>query len=785
MAITENTYTGNGSTTNYSFTFPYLEETDIKVTLNSVITTAYTLANATTLSFTTAPANGVAIRIYRETSDATAKAVFYPGSAIRAQDLNDNFNQVLYSTQETIDRRVDATGGTMTGNLEFAAGKGIIFEGTTNDANETTLLGGDPTADRTLNLPNSSGTLVSTGDVGSVATAMIADSNVTTAKIADSNVTTTKIADANVTTAKLADGSVTSAKIADGTIVSNDLANDAVITTKILDANITTAKIADQNVTTAKIADLNVTTGKLADGAVTDAKVASGIDGAKLTAGTVDSSKLTGATVVTNAEVAGVSPNDTSFYTTSASDLRYFRQDSSETINSGMAWSGSDSFIATTAAIDARIIDLVDDVGGFVPIANETSFPVTNPDINNPDGAGTIVSIKEMTTTRTPVSGTVTIASGAGGNTVTINGCGSTVLAAGFGVLVETTSTLHTYTFHRLVPKATEVTTVAGIAGNVTTVAGISSNVTTVAGISSNVTTVASNISDIQTVANDLNEPVSEIDTVATNIANVNTVGNAITNVNTVATNISDIQTVAADLNEPVSEIDTVATNIANVNNVGNNIANVNTVATNDANVTTVAGSIANVNTNATNIANINTVAGINANVTSVAGNSANINTVAGSIANVNTAAGSIANVNTVAGSIANVNTVGTNIANVINASNYLNNFLGLYLGSLSSDPSVDTFGNPVNTGDNYFNSVSSQWRVFNGSSWQSLAENQFTEFVPLTGNFNTIYTGAVGSNLIDLGDLAITGAVFPGENVPAKRVALATGSSSYNFGNL
>ena len=50
-----------------------------------------------------------------------------------------------------------------------------------------------------------------------------------------------------------------------------------------------------------------------------------------------------------------------------------------------------------------------------------------------------------------------------GGSTVTINGCGSTVLTAGFGVLVETTTTLNTYTFHRLSPKATEVSTVASV----------------------------------------------------------------------------------------------------------------------------------------------------------------------------------------------------------------------------------------------------------------------------------------------------------------------------------
>ena len=101
MAITQNTYTGNGSTVLFSFTFPYLETTDIKVSVNGTVTTAYTLANATTIQFNTAPVNGAAIRIYRQTDDAALAATFYPGSAIRSNDLNDNFTQNLYVTQES------------------------------------------------------------------------------------------------------------------------------------------------------------------------------------------------------------------------------------------------------------------------------------------------------------------------------------------------------------------------------------------------------------------------------------------------------------------------------------------------------------------------------------------------------------------------------------------------------------------------------------------------------------------------------------------------------------
>ena len=100
MATTSNTFTGNGSTTNYSFTFEYLEQDEVKVTLDGTATTAFTFANATTLSFTSAPGNGVEIYIYRDTDTDTLKATFFPGSAIKAEDLNDNFTQNNFAVQE-------------------------------------------------------------------------------------------------------------------------------------------------------------------------------------------------------------------------------------------------------------------------------------------------------------------------------------------------------------------------------------------------------------------------------------------------------------------------------------------------------------------------------------------------------------------------------------------------------------------------------------------------------------------------------------------------------------
>jgi hypothetical protein len=213
----------------------------------------------------------------------------------------------------------------------------ITFEGATADAYETTLQVVDPTADRTITLPDVSGTVVTSGDTGTVTATMLAADSVTTAKILNANVTaaklasdsveTAKIVDANVTAAKLAADSVTTAKIVDSNVTAAKLAADSVTTAKILDANVTdaklaansvtnakiadsavdTAEIANNAVTTAKITDLNVTTGKLADGAVTTAKITdANVTAGKLAADSVETAKIADG-AVTSAKIA----NDT------------------------------------------------------------------------------------------------------------------------------------------------------------------------------------------------------------------------------------------------------------------------------------------------------------------------------------------------------------------------------------------------------------------------------------------------------------------------------------------
>ena len=277
-------------------------------------------------------------------------------------------------------------------------------------------------------------------------------------------------------------------------------------------------------------------------------------DASKITSGTlpgarlgadVDTTKMTAATVVTNSEQGSHTANDTSFYTTQAADSRFFVTSSSETIKDGDTFPDNDTTIATTAAINDRIVDLVDDVGGFVPIANETSFPSANPDVNN--SAGTIVSIQALTSAITTGSGvtTHTINNGAGsGNNVTITGLtASTTYPAGMGMLLETSATSgngsssppRAYTFHRLVPKATEVTTVASNNTNINTVATNIANVNSAATNMSNINAVGNNASNINAVAGQITfaEDLGLItESLTTETGN---------NINTVATNINDI----------------------------------------------------------------------------------------------------------------------------------------------------------------------------------------------------------------------------------------------------
>ncbi len=271
MAITQTTYTGNGSITNYSFTFEYLKQADVKVTLDTVATTAFTFANATTLSFNTAPANGVAIRIFRDTVIDTLSSTFFPGSAIKAEDLNENFTQSLYVTQES---DAEATSATTTANGAVTTANSAV---TTANSASTTANSADTKADAAVATANTASTNAS----AAVTTANTASANATTAvntaNTASTNATTAvNTANAATTTANTALTNSRESNGSGGFNTAISIANAASTTATTASTNasaaVTTANTASTTANTANTsASAAVNTANAASAAVSNA----------------------------------------------------------------------------------------------------------------------------------------------------------------------------------------------------------------------------------------------------------------------------------------------------------------------------------------------------------------------------------------------------------------------------------------------------------------------------------------------------------------------------------
>jgi len=113
----------------------------------------------------------------------------------------------------------------------------------------------------------------------------------------------------------------------------------------------------------------------------------------------------------------------------------------------------------TSSAINTHVVGLMDSLGGFVAIADDQSFPTTNPDPS--DNAGTVVSIADAGGLVINGSGTSTTGRTTGSATVTITGfpasMNSTTVQAGLGLQVQTTTTLNTYTYHKLIAREDDI----------------------------------------------------------------------------------------------------------------------------------------------------------------------------------------------------------------------------------------------------------------------------------------------------------------------------------------
>jgi hypothetical protein len=134
----------------------------------------------------------------------TARAVTPAGLQSKVSDSTSTISSTTIASSTAVKSAYDLanaalpkSGGTVTGNLEIGTSGSLTFEGATADAFETTIAVVDPTADRTITFPDTTGTVVTTGDTGTVTSAMIANSTIVDADIS---------ASAEIAVSKLADG---------------------------------------------------------------------------------------------------------------------------------------------------------------------------------------------------------------------------------------------------------------------------------------------------------------------------------------------------------------------------------------------------------------------------------------------------------------------------------------------------------------------------------------------------------------------------------------------------
>ena len=437
MTVTiENLYTGNGSTTNYSFTFPYLDTPDIKTSLGGVVHTNFRLLNATTVQFVnnttdntpTAPGNGVAIRIYRETAYVNPKATFYPGSAIRAGDLNDNTLQNLYVTQEANDKVARAW---LKGDMTIDSSETWY---TTDDEKIATTKAIDGRIDTKIDS-------ALTDDVIAGTSIAIADDTPSSGKITV-NVTaaTTSAAGSMSAADKTKLDGVEAGATADQTNAEIRTAVEAASDSNVFtDADhtklnaIEASATADQTAAEIKtLYESNAETNPL-----TDAEKLV-IDG--VTANTSEINKLDG-------------------YTGSVTNLNIVSGKTFRASGDGTLSTTSDTEIPSSKVIAAHVASSQTAIGGFVTIANEASFPTTA----NQPANGVIVSISDAADTVINGSGVSTTGRTTDGTpaTVTINNFPSSLngetLATGVGMLVTSTGSSNTYNYHKILAAETDV----------------------------------------------------------------------------------------------------------------------------------------------------------------------------------------------------------------------------------------------------------------------------------------------------------------------------------------
>ena len=485
MANSKVQYTADGSTQSFAVTFPFISQSHVSVEVDGSAAT-FTWNNDTQITISSPTlSGGEAVLIIRKSSRTTRLVDYVDGSNLTETDLDLDSRQAFFMAQESLDELV-----LFNDDIKATSGYVLVADGTDF---KSVAISGDITI--------STAGAVTIGS-GTVESAMIAADAITGAKIADDAIDSEHYAAGSIDVAHMSANSVDSDQYVDGSIDLAHMSANSVDSDQYVDGSIDLAHMSANSVDSDQYVDASIDTDHLSISSVTTPKIADdAITTAKVTDANITLAKIVSASA-SNKVLGRV-----------ASGAGVFEEVTLQT-----TLSSTDEAIPTSKAVRDDIVDIVNAVGGFVAIASEVTFPNANPDPD--DGAG------ESTTGRT-----------VGGSTVTITGIPATyqsaTIADGLGMQVISTTTLNTYTYHKIIAKEGDTNTVATSIANVNTTAGSIANVNTTAGSIANVNIVGAAIANVNTTAGA--------------ISNVNSVAGAITNINTTVSNLSNINRFAEE----------------------------------------------------------------------------------------------------------------------------------------------------------------------------------------------------------------------------------------------